>query len=76
MIDPSRCMSRRDGELLGGALCQEPATHDSIMGRRCARHAEAMRRSLRDPGTLGNVFAGGRARTEEEIARMVVELPS
>jgi hypothetical protein len=44
------------------------------MGRRCAHHAEALRESLRRSDTLGNVFAGRRARTEEEIARMIVEL--
>jgi hypothetical protein len=43
------------------------------MGRRCARHAEELRQSLRNPHTLGNVLTG--ARTEEEIARLVVALP-
>jgi hypothetical protein len=46
------------------------------MGRRCARHAEELRAALRDPNTLGNVLAGGKARTEEQIALLVRELPS
>ena len=58
-----------------GPLCQDVATHDTVMGRRCARHAEECREALRNPRTLGNVLAGGRARTDEEIARLVVELP-
>jgi hypothetical protein len=74
VIDRSRCMAPRDDASFGGPRCQEPATHKSIMGRCCARHAEALRESLRSPNTLGNIFAGRRARTEEEIARMVVEL--
>lgn len=76
MIDRNRCMARRDGELLGGARCQESATHDSPYGRRCAHHAKELRRALRDPYVLGNVLSLGRARTEEEIAHVVVELPS
>jgi hypothetical protein len=60
---------------LGGPRCQEPATHETVLGRRCAHHAEELRQSLRDPHTTGNILAGGRARTEEEIARLVVELP-
>lgn len=74
MIDRSRCMAPRDDASFGGPRCQEPATHETIMGRRCARHAETLRESLRRSDTLGNVFAGRRARTEEEIARMIVEL--
>lgn len=76
MIDRSRCMALRDGEPLGGPRCQEPATHQTLQGRRCARHAEALRQSLRAPNTLINVLAGKGACTEEEIARVVVELPS
>jgi hypothetical protein len=76
MIDRSRCMAPHDPAQLGGPRCQEPATHATALGRRCTRHAEAYRDALRNPRTLGNVIAGGRARTEEEIARMVVELPS
>jgi hypothetical protein len=75
-IDRSRCMALRDGASLGGPRCQEPATHETVMGRRCTRHAEAFREALRDPNTIGNVLSGGRARTEKEIARMVVELSS
>lgn len=75
MIDVTRCMASADGEL-GGPRCQELATHESVMGRRCTRHAEELREALRNPNTLGNVLTGGRARTEEEIARLVVELPS
>lgn len=89
IIDTSRCMAQRDAtpdvpgqtfidriRSLGGPRCQEPATHETVMGRRCARHAEELRQALRDPRTLGNILAGDRARTEEEIARLVVELPS
>jgi len=75
MIDRTLCMAPRDRSVLGGPRCQAPATHDTVMGRRCTPHAEEMRRALRDPDTFGNLLAGARARTEEEIARMVVELP-
>jgi hypothetical protein len=75
VIDPARCMAPRDDEPLGVARCQEPATHDSIMGRRCVRHAEMLRRSLRNPRTLANLVLGA-PRTEAQIARLVVELPS
>lgn len=87
-IDTTRCMAPREeppdvpgqtfiGKIrsLGGPRCQEPATHETVMGRRCAHHAEELRQSLRNPHTLGNVLTGGRARTEEEIARLVVALP-
>lgn len=76
MIDTDRCMAKRDGAWIFGDRCQEPATHNTLMGRRCAHHAEEMRKALRDPNTLGNVLAGDRARTEEEIARLVVEIPN
>jgi len=89
MIDRSRCMAPRDAlpedpgqtfidwlRSLGGPRCQEPATHATCMGRRCAHHAEELRRNLRNPHALGNVLCDGRRRTEEEIARLVVELPS
>lgn len=65
----------RDGDPIGGLRCQEPATHETIMGPHCARHAEKLRRALRNPRSLINVVLG-KARTEEEIARAVVELPS
>ena len=84
MIDRTRCMAPREeppdvpGQTfidrlrsLGGPRCQAPATHETVMGCRCARHAEELRRALRDPHTLGNVLAGNRARTEDEIARLV-----
>lgn len=89
MIDTSRCMAPREEppdvpeqtfidkiRSLGAPRCQEPATHETVLGRRCAHHAEELQQSLRDPNTLGNVLAGRRARTEEEIARLVVALPS
>ncbi len=78
MIDRARCTAPRDDGITGllvGPLCQEPATHETVSGRRCARHAEAMREAMRNPNTLGNVLGGKRARTEEEIARLVRELP-
>lgn len=76
MIDLKKCMAPRDDAPIGGARCQAAATHETLMGRRCALHAEALRINLRNPKTLGNVLAGGRARTEEEIAVLVRELPS
>jgi hypothetical protein len=78
MIDPKRCTAPLDGGLVGmltGPLCQEAATHQTLSGRRCARHAEELRQAFRNPKTLGNVLAGGGARTEEQIARLIVELP-
>ena len=72
-IDTTRCMAPHRSF---GPLCQAPATHNSPLGRRCARHAEELREALRNPRALGNVMAGGRARTEEEIAKLVVGLPS
>jgi hypothetical protein len=59
---------------LGGPRCQAAATHEAHGSRLCATCAARLRQSLRDPHTLGNVIFG-RARTEEEIARIVVELP-
>ena len=57
--------------------CNEPATHTAYGGDKplCPKHAEEMRAALRSPDSLGNVMAG-RARTEEEIAGMVREIPS
>lgn len=76
-IDIKRCMAKRDGSPLFCAdRCQEPATHTSLMGRRCAKHAEELRKAMRNPNTIGNVMTGGRARTEEEIALLVKELSS
>ncbi len=72
-IDPTRCVAARDDVELGGPRCQELATHRTLFGRRCARHAEELRQTMRDPNTLGNVIAG--VRTEEQIARVIVELP-
>ena len=74
MIDRSRCMAPHDESTLSGPRCQEPATHDSVLGRRCTLHAEELRRALRDPATFINTLAG--PRTEEQIAKMVVPLPS
>ena len=75
MIDRSRCMAPHDESTLGGPRCQEPATHITVLGRRCIRCAEDLRRAMRDPNTFINVVLG-RARTEEEIAKLVVPLPS
>lgn len=54
--------------------CGAPATHWAYGGTKplCDRHAEDLRAALRNPTTLGNVLSGGRARTEEEIALMVI----
>lgn len=76
MIDRKKCMAPRDDAPIGGARCQAPATHETYLGRRCALHAEAMKVNLRNPNTLGNIVAGGGARTEEEIGVLVRELPS
>jgi hypothetical protein len=77
VIDRNRCMALRtsDGDFVG-ARCQEPATHQTLFGRHCTHHAEALKKSMRNPDMLGNVLAGGRARTEEEIDLLVKELPS
>lgn len=75
MIDKSRCMAKQDGAPIGGPRCQAPATHETIMGRRCSRHAESLRRALRSPNVLGNVVLG-RPRTEDEIKELVTELSS
>jgi hypothetical protein len=82
MIDRTRCM--RNNSSLANLFsseplkfCQEPATYESkLTGRLCARHAEEQRQVIRNPNTLGNVLAGGKARTEEQIAMLVRELPS
>ena len=76
MIDTARCMAPKNNSEFGGPRCQEEATHETVMGRRCERHAEDLRESLRDPNTLGNLFAGGRGRTEKEIEQLVRPLPS
>jgi hypothetical protein len=76
VIDRNRCMAPFFDPSLGGVRCQKPAMHQTLFGRHCTIHAEALRKSLRDPDMLGNVLAGGRARTEEEIDLLVKELPS
>lgn len=89
-IDTSRCMAQIEEQqrtlpssplealkfiFKHRTFCQAPATHLGHLGRRlCEVHAEELRKALRNPNTLGNILAGGRARTEEEIARMVVRL--
>lgn len=75
MIDPDRCMAKRDGTpIFGGVRCQEPATHATVLGRRCAHHAEELRQALRDPNTLINVLGRKGACTEEQIDRAVVPI--
>ena len=66
-------MASKDGTL-GAPRCQETATHLSHVGRRCEKHAEELRQALRNPNTLGNILCEDRARTEEEIARIIVPL--
>ena len=75
VIDRSRCMTPSNPSTLGGPRCQAPAAYSTVLGRRCTRCAEELRRAMRDPNTFINVIVG-RARTEEEIARLVVALPS
>ena len=55
---------------LGGPRCGKPATYTTILGPCCSACAELLRASMRSPNTLANVIAG-RARTEEEIERLV-----
>jgi hypothetical protein len=76
MIDRNRCMAPLFDPSLGGVRCQAPATHQTLFGRHCTHHAEELKKSLRNPDMLGNIMAGGRARTEEEIDLLVKELPS
>jgi hypothetical protein len=74
MIDRTRCMAFLDPSVSHRRLCQAPATYESkLTGRLCAHHAEDQRALLRS-GKY--VFAGGTARTEEQIALLVRELPS
>lgn len=74
MYDTSRCMHLKAGESIGGARCQEVATHETLLGRRCAWHADELKKAFRDPRSVGNVLAGGVARTEEQIERLVVKI--
>ena len=77
-VDRKRCMAPKvEGFAgLGGERCGQPATHQSaIVARLCTTHANLLRERLRNPDTVANVLLG-RARTEEEIAKLVVELPS
>ena len=76
MIDCERCMAPADRNVLGGARCQKVATHTGVFGALCETCAELERRMYRNPNTLGNMIAGGRARTEEEIARLVRPIAS
>ncbi len=78
VIDTRRCMAANEDEpqsIFGANRCQKTATHTTVMGRRCARHAEELRCAMRNPATVMNVLAGGRARTEKEIERLVMEIP-
>ena len=75
MIDTKKCMAKRDGEPIFTAhRCQAVAPYATVMGRRCSKHAEELRQALRNPATTMNVIVG-RARTEEEIERLVMLLP-
>lgn len=60
-------------QMLSYEPCGKPATHLAYWETKplCAEHAEQLRVALRSDNSLGNVLAGGRARTEEEIERMV-----
>lgn len=57
--------------------CGKPATHLAYARTKplCEEHAREMREALASPDALGNVIAG-RARTPEEISRMVVPIAS
>jgi hypothetical protein len=63
-------MGPKDQQLFA-ERCLAEATHITIHGARCTKCAEQFKESLRDPNTLGNILAGNRARTEEEISKMV-----
>ena len=69
-IDRTRCMGPRNGKEFGGPRCQEPSTHSTYLGRRCAHHAEVIRQALLSPDTFVSVLKG-RAHTEEEVASMI-----
>jgi hypothetical protein len=64
------CMGpRSEGELFG-ERCMQPATFATYVGPRCARCAEAIKRGMKDPSTLGSVLAG-KTCSDEDIARLV-----
>lgn len=69
----AKCEGARDEKVLGGARCDKPATHASILGPRCDNCAESLRGVMRDPNTVLNVVHG-RARTEDEISKLVKRL--
>lgn len=60
----------------GGPRCGRPALYETINGPHCERCAERLREAARNPHTVMNVLGGGRARTEEEIARLVRPYPN
>jgi hypothetical protein len=74
VIDPTRCMAACNPKEFGGPRCQAQATHDSIFGRLCDPCAELLRQRARDPSTTINIVSGRRARTEDEIAKLVYRL--
>jgi hypothetical protein len=75
---PPKCLGPKEiptfslKSLFHNERCLAPATHVDVFLNRplCDACAERSRAALRDPNTLGNVL-GKRARTEEEIARMI-----
>ena len=75
MADKSKitCEAQADRKVLGGPRCSKPATYSTPLGYRCTECADHMRADARNPNTLMNVIAG-RARTEEEIEKLIKAL--
>lgn len=51
--------------------CGKPAMFESPLGDYCEACAEKLRERMRNPNMALNVLAGGGARTEEQIAKLV-----
>lgn len=67
------CEAQADRKVLGGPRCGKQATYATPLGYRCTACADQMRADARNPKTLINVIAG-RARTEEEIEKLIKAL--
>ena len=67
------CEAQADRKVLGGPRCGKQATYATALGYRCTACADQMRADARNPNTFMNVIAG-RARTEEEIEKLIKAL--
>ncbi len=65
-----KCEAAADPKILGGPRCGKPATFSTPLGYYCDDCIERFRAVCRSPLSMINVIAG-RARTEEEIARLI-----